>query len=82
MSSIPGYTLEALLEELLNVDGNIPPNVVKLFEPYREQAEHVLDCFDEDSQSWRGYMGNSFDFISESLLETARNMLRGTDVHL
>jgi len=36
--------------------------LLNIFEPHREVVEHLLDEFDEEEQSWRGYTG-CIDFV-------------------
>lgn len=66
--------------------GNIAPRpvvnkelfakVVAYFEPHRESVENRLSDFDEESQSWRDYAGYAFDFIPESMEDTATAFIK------
>ena len=74
MSSCPGSTLEQYLEWSLGV---VPsPEVISLFEEYRERVEDLLLNFDEEKTgSWRTYSFNAFDFIPEETYTKAQKLL-------
>ena len=52
MSSSPGYTLEEYLEWYF---GYLTPELLQKHEQYRVAVEYWLMCFNEETQSWRGY---------------------------
>lgn len=57
MSSPPNErTLEGIITDTC---GRIAvcPDMLNLLEPYRDHVEHLLNEFNESSQSWRDYCG-------------------------
>lgn len=69
MSSFPGSSLEDYVNELWLYARDITPEqfakLVGVYEPYREQIEKILDDFDDDTMSWRTYLGSAFDSVAE-----------------
>jgi len=57
MSSCDGWTLEYFVEDsFMNITSNQEERIVNLLEPEREWVEYrLLDDFDEETMSWRGY---------------------------
>lgn len=49
--------------------------VLKLYEPYREQIEDKLCDFDEDNQSWRSYSECVFNCFPESVIAEAELLI-------
>lgn len=50
--------------------------VVALFEPYREAIENMLDNFDEDNQSWRGYCCFVIDQAPQEVKDQAEAIIK------
>lgn len=48
--------------------------LIRLYEPYREDIERKLECFDEDSMSWRDYAG-SLDWEPEAVYQAAKTLV-------
>lgn len=66
MSSIPGRTLEAFVEDVLMFPTpEDVERVVALLETRRKQIESALDRFDEESQSWRDYRNSLWENVVE-----------------
>jgi hypothetical protein len=89
MSSLPGYELEDYVtwNHDLIVDEHARPNyvnitkdqfadIIKLYEPFREEVELALLDFDEENQSWRSYSSYAFDSIPKSVYESAARLIR------
>jgi len=74
-----------LAEEVFNIDNQVPPEVVSLFEKWREgieaDIESWMDSDDGDGcRSWRGW-GRGFSSISEKdNKEFELAVIRGKDI--
>lgn len=58
MSSPPSpRDFNGLIAETWGAGALDRPDVMALLEPYREHVDYLMDDFDEENQSWRGYCG-------------------------
>lgn len=77
MSERPGLSLESFLEWVYGVpDASAVPGLVDLFEDLRSTLEYLIEDFDEETQSWRGYGSGLTDFISAEINTKAETLVK------
>lgn len=71
MASLPGYTLEAFIEDAFafpRSDGVSCADTVRKYEPVRDYIEfQLLECYDPDTQSWRDFRNSLMDKVNDLL---------------
>lgn len=50
--------------------------IVEMHEPHRETVEHLLDAFDEETQSWRSYGSSVDDCLPQELTSKVQEYLK------
>jgi len=67
MSSCPGRTLEAFVEDcLMRPTPERVERICKVLEPERWRIEFRLEDYDSEEQSWRDYRNGLWDAIMEA----------------
>ena len=67
MSSCPGRTLEAFVDDcLMRPTPERVERICKVLEPIREAIEIQIGGFDSEEQSWRDYRNGLWDAIMEA----------------